>query len=257
MESRHFQGANAMSRNLLMLAVFIAISLSSSIGRAGGAATLGVSVPAGQQLSFDQINHAPWDALLRKYCDAQGFVNYQAWQRSNQDQQALDNYLSQLSRAAANRPAAPAAKLAFWINAYNAVTIKGILREYPTTSIRNHTAKVFGYNIWDDLLLQVGNRTYSLNQMEHEVLRKMGEPRSFRHCLRLDRLSSAAKPGLHGGESGKPTGVQYKTFLCQSRKISLSSQSAQYRSVAHSAVVCRRLWCGPSCPAADHCSLSS
>ena len=166
-----------MSRNLLMLAVFIAISLSSSIGRAGGAATLGVSVPAGQQLSFDQINHAPWDALLRKYCDAQGFVNYQAWQRSNQDQQALDNYLSQLSRAAANRPAAPAAKLAFWINAYNAVTIKGILREYPTTSIRNHTAKVFGYNIWDDLLLQVGNRTYSLNQMEHEVLRKMGEPR--------------------------------------------------------------------------------
>jgi hypothetical protein len=67
--------------------------------------------------------------------------------------------------------------MAFWINAYNAVTIHGILREFPTTSIRNHTAKVFGYNIWDDLLLPVGGRTYSLNQMEHDVLRKMGDPR--------------------------------------------------------------------------------
>ena len=56
-------------------------------------------------------------------------------------------------------------------------TIQGILREYPTSSIRNHTAKFIGYNIWDDLLLFVGDRQYSLNQIEHEVLRKMGEPR--------------------------------------------------------------------------------
>jgi len=166
-----------MTRNLFVLAVFVTGLLSCSTGLAGGAGKLGISVPAGQQVSIDQINHAPWDALLRKYCDPQGFVNYQGWQRSKQDQQSLDSYLSQLSRANPSLRATPAAKLAFWINAYNAVTIKGILREYPTTSIRNHTAKVFGYNIWDDLLLQVGSRTYSLNQMEHEVLRKMGDPR--------------------------------------------------------------------------------
>jgi hypothetical protein len=158
--------------------VLAAISiLPCSIGWAGGAGTVGTSVPAGQQVSLDQIDHAAWDALLRKYCDSQGFVNYQVWHKSKPDQQSLDNYLSHLSKANPSRPSTPAAKLAFWINAYNAVTIKGILREYPTTSIRNHTAKVFGYNIWDDLLLQVGDRTYSLNQMEHEVLRKTGEPR--------------------------------------------------------------------------------
>ena len=60
---------------------------------------------------------------------------------------------------------------------YNAVTIQGILREYPTTSIRNHTAKVFGYNIWDDLLLRVAAEDYSLNAIEHKVLRKLDEPR--------------------------------------------------------------------------------
>ena len=73
-------------------------------------------------------------------------------------------------------PAAPP-KLAFWINAYNAVTIEGILQEYPTTSIRNHTARVFGYNIWQDLPLIVADKQYSLEQIEHEVLRKMNEPK--------------------------------------------------------------------------------
>jgi hypothetical protein len=68
-------------------------------------------------------------------------------------------------------------QLAFWINAYNAVTIRGILREYPTTSIRNHTPRLFGYHIWKDLKLYVGGKPYSLDQIEHEVLRKMNEPR--------------------------------------------------------------------------------
>ena len=59
-------------------------------------------------------------------------------------------------------------RLAFRINAYNAVTIKGIFREYPTTSIRNHTTQLYGYNIWKDLLLIVGDRSYSLKQIEHD-----------------------------------------------------------------------------------------
>jgi len=166
-----------MSRYFLMFAMLASGSLPCSIGWAEGAATVGISVPASQQVSLDQIDHAAWDILLGKYCDSRGHVNYQAWHQSKQDQQSLDHYLSHLSRGNPLRPAASAAKLAFWINAYNGVTIQGILREYPTTSIRNHTAKLFGYNIWDDLLLHVGDRTYSLNQMEHEVLRKMNEPR--------------------------------------------------------------------------------
>jgi hypothetical protein len=90
--------------------------------------------------------------------------------------------------------------LAFWINAYNAVTVRGILREYPMSSIRNHTAKAFGYNIWKDLLLVVGGQSFSLDQIEHDILRKMGEPRihfaivcALRSCPRLlNRAYTAA-----------------------------------------------------------------
>ena len=104
-------------------------------------------------------------------------ITYTAWKASRTDRKSLNTYLQSLSRGTPAKPASRNAKLAFWINTYNAVTIEGILQEYPTTSIRNHTARVFGYNIWQDLPLIVGDKQYSLEQIEHEVLRKMNEPK--------------------------------------------------------------------------------
>jgi hypothetical protein len=155
--------------------MFLVANSPSSL--AGTKMTLGRAVPAGQQVSMDQIAHEPWNRLLARYVNDRGFVDYPGWKASAEDARMLDQYLESLARANPAIEATRTARLAFWINAYNAVTVRGILREYPTTSIRNHTAKLIGYNIWDDLLLNVGGRNYSLNQIEHEVLRKMGEPR--------------------------------------------------------------------------------
>lgn len=138
---------------------------------------LGKEWPSSQWVSMDQIDHSAFDALLRKYLDFDGFVDYRVWKGTSADRSALQAYLVQLSRASRRQPAGREAQLAFWINACNAVTIEGILQVYPTTSIRNHTAKVFGYNIWKDLPLIVGDEAFSLDQMEHEILRKMDEPR--------------------------------------------------------------------------------
>jgi len=136
---------------------------------------VGTNIPASQQVALSRIDHANWNALLQKYVDQQGMVQYAAWKRSASDFQALDQYLQLLSHS--NGQGTKEEQLAFWINAYNAVTVKGILKEYPTSSIRNHTAKVFGYNIWKNLKLIVGGKPVSLDEMEHQVLRKMGEPR--------------------------------------------------------------------------------
>lgn len=136
-----------------------------------------VGTQVSSHLSMDRIDHSRWDSLLRKYVDTNGRVNYKALKASGSDVQVLNQYLKQLSAAGVTAPASRDATLAFWINAYNAVTVHGILREYPTTSIRNHTAKLWGYNLWKDLQLYVGGKPYSLEQIEHEVLRKMEEPR--------------------------------------------------------------------------------
>jgi hypothetical protein len=134
-------------------------------------------VPVARRIPVDRIDHSAWDALLRQYVDREGLVDYARWKASAADQTLLEAYLAHLSSAAPRRDSSREARLAFWINAYNAVTLKGILREYPTTSIRNHTAKLFGYNIWTDLQLLVADRPYSLEAIEHRILRKMGEPR--------------------------------------------------------------------------------
>lgn len=130
-----------------------------------------------QAVPLDRVDHSAWDRLLQKYVDQDGMVDYGAWKASRADRAALKGYLATLSAADPTAQTTKDGKLAFWINAYNALTVQGILDVYPTSSIRNHTAKVVGYNIWDDLLLPVGGQQYSLSHIEHEILRKLGEPR--------------------------------------------------------------------------------
>jgi hypothetical protein len=167
-------------RRILLAGMLLASAFMSSTAvpvAASPVVPVGVNVPANQRLAIDQIDHAAWNALLAKYVDTNGMVDYTTWKATAADQQALDAYLAHLSQASLSQPASRDGQLAYWINAYNAVTVRGILREYPTTSIRNHTAKLFGYNIWKDLQLVVDGKQFSLEHIEHEILRKMGEPR--------------------------------------------------------------------------------
>jgi hypothetical protein len=161
---------------------------------------VGRRVPAEQRLALHAIKHDGWQKLLERYVDDEGQVDYAGWKRTEADVTASDAYLGHLSRADTATPARRADTLAFWINAYNALTIRGILREYPTRSIRDH-AKKEGYNIWKDLRLIVGDEEYSLDAIEHNVLRKLGEPRihfaivcAARSCPRLrNEAYTAAK----------------------------------------------------------------
>lgn len=133
--------------------------------------------PTPNTVPADEIDHSIWNELLSTYVDGRGMVDYTSWKTSTKNVQLLDQYINHLSSATFASTTADDVKLAYWINAYNAVTIKGILREYPTSSIRNHTARFYGYNIWKNLKLHVDGGKYSLDDIEHKVLRKMGEPR--------------------------------------------------------------------------------
>ncbi len=166
-----------LSVGLCAVTMAAAVPLICFTASASAKEPLGQKWPSSQQVSMAQIDHSPYDALLKKYVDKDGFVNYTAWQKSSADRQALQQYLTSLSQASPTVKADREAELAFWINAYNAVTLEGILQVYPTDSIRNHTSKLGGYNLWKDLPLLVGGKPYSLDAIEHQVLRKMGEPR--------------------------------------------------------------------------------
>ena len=167
---------SARNQTLFMLTIGIGLLVyQAELADAGNPVYLGAKASA--DVSIDKIDHDRWNQLLAKYVDHEGMVGYRSWKANTADIQLLDQYLQHLSSASPRAAASKEAKLAFWINAYNAVTIRGILREYPTTSIRNHTPRLFGYHIWKDLQLYVGGVPYSLDSIEHQTLRKMSEPR--------------------------------------------------------------------------------
>jgi len=119
--------------------------------------------PLPAQSRFDQ---APFDRLLRDHV-SDGAVDYDAFATSRVFPAYLDSY-------AAFDPAGlgPPERLAFWINAYNALTIDLINRHQERRSIR----KIGGP--WDIRFIRIGGRTYSLDDIEHEIIRKeFREPR--------------------------------------------------------------------------------
>jgi hypothetical protein len=66
-------------------------------------------------------------------------------------------------------------RFAFWINAYNILTIDLVRRNYPVDSIRSIGS--FFSPVWKRPAGKIGGRAYTLDEIENEILRPMGEPR--------------------------------------------------------------------------------
>ena len=62
---------------------------------------------------------------------------------------------------------------AYWINLYNALTVKVVLDHYPVRTIRliNLSSRAFARGPWDTKLLTVEGEELSLNDIEHRILR--------------------------------------------------------------------------------------
>ncbi|PRX56410.1 DUF547 domain-containing protein [Flagellimonas meridianipacifica] len=119
-------------------------------------------------IETEKPDHTSWNDLLKKYVDDQGNVNYQGFKT---DIQSLESYIKNLSNTPPTSSWTKEDKLAYYINLYNAATVKLIVDNYPTKSIKDIP------NRWKKKWITVGNITTSLNDIEHEVLRKMNEPR--------------------------------------------------------------------------------
>jgi len=151
------------------------------------------------QCSRADISHAQFDALLRKYVDAKGMVCYSEWRVCQHDVAQLRAYLENLSQVDASLSVTREVTMAYYINAYNAMTIWGILHEYPVNSIQRIDGKRTSFAIFDDLKLWDGSQFVSLNEIENDVLRPLGDPRihfalvcAARGCPRL--LNAAFQP---------------------------------------------------------------
>lgn len=131
------------------------------------------------QVGSRSHDHIPWDALLKKHVDRNGFVNYEGFL---QDSVELDRYLTQLQNYPPDKQTwTDEEQLAYWINAYNAFTIKLIIDHYPVESIKDIGSGIqipFVNSPWDIKFIEIGGEKLDLNNIEHSILRKeFDEPR--------------------------------------------------------------------------------
>ncbi|MEX0290614.1 MAG: DUF547 domain-containing protein [Flavobacteriaceae bacterium] len=114
------------------------------------------------------IDHSSWDMLLKRHVDIHGNVDYKNFHK---DKQPLTDYLEYLAQHVPDPISGKNELLAYYINLYNAGTVKLILDNYPTKSIKDINSP------WSRKWIKVGDQMLSLGHIEHKILRKMNEPR--------------------------------------------------------------------------------
>ncbi len=124
------------------------------------------------------IKHEAWTKLVKQHINEQGLVDYKGFIK---DKAELQSYLDYLSANAPGEQWTKEEKIAYWLNAYNAFTIKLIIDHYPVKSIKDLGPKrqiIFINTPWDKKFFEINGKTMTLNRIEHRILRKIyKEPR--------------------------------------------------------------------------------
>ena len=119
-------------------------------------------------LSGQKNIHDRWDNELKKYVSYEGRVNYKKWQTNKH---GVESYIQALQQNPPKKYWSKNEILSYWINAYNALTVLLILDNYPLESIKKIK------NPWNKKVFSINEINYSLSEIEHNILRKMDEPR--------------------------------------------------------------------------------
>jgi hypothetical protein len=137
--------------------------------------------------STEIVNHQAWSKFLTDYLiiDHPSGVNRVRYNEViNLGKDQLTNYLAYLQRIRISEFNRKEQK-AYWINFYNALTVKVILDHYPIKSIRDIdiSSGWFADGPWDAKLVKVEDSQLSLNDMEHRILRPIWKDNRIHYAV--------------------------------------------------------------------------
>jgi len=118
--------------------------------------------------SQELVDHSAWDQILILNVTDDGLVDYDA---VTADIPVFYKYFRYLQNVAPESNWSKEEKLAYWLNVYNATVMKMIIDEYPIESINQLE------NPWKRKAFKSKGIRYSLDNIEHDILRKFGDPR--------------------------------------------------------------------------------
>jgi hypothetical protein len=152
------------------LAIAVAASAAILLGCQSRTAPVSIAPETVDAATAKMFDHSAFDAILRAHI-REGMVDYQALKAEHA--QELDAYIATLGAADEDAFVGPDDELAFWLNAYNAFVIKGVLELYPglekTTGVRD---------FFEEKRWEVAGALRSLNEIENDIIRpKFEDPR--------------------------------------------------------------------------------
>lgn len=145
---------------------------------------LGLLLPCGQaQETKEQgFDFSDYDSVLKTFVNEKAMVDYR---KLKAQREKLDAFAAAMGKLTSDNydKWSEKDKIAFWLNAYNALTLKAIIDNYPIKSSffrsriypKNSIRQIPG--VWEKIKFEV-RTSVTLNQIEHEILRvKFDEPR--------------------------------------------------------------------------------
>ncbi len=119
-----------------------------------------------------------WDALVKKHVGPTTIagvrlagVDYPAIKKDP----AYAKLIHELKTFSPSKLKSEKDKRCFWINVYNIMAVKMVVDHYPVNSIKD-VGGISG-SVWKKTVGVVGGKEVTLDEIEHEILRKMGDPR--------------------------------------------------------------------------------
>ncbi len=176
--------------------------------------------------SSEVVSHQLWDELVSKYVNRTGAVNYLGMKT---DEAKLQSYLHLLSQNPPSENWTRNEQIAYWINSYNSYTIQIILKNLPVKSIRD----IDNGKVWDEVFIPVGSKKYSLNNIEHDILRKQFSDPRIHFAL---NCASASCPKLlnaayNATDLDKQLATQAKEFVNDPSKNKIATDKLQLSSI--------------------------
>ena len=130
---------------------------------------------------FPEYSDSRFVTLLQKHLGDDGKVDYGTWKNNWEDVAALEEFVTLLANVSPESHPEwfpdKAARRAYWIQAYNALVLRGVLDRWPLKNLQSvkHSATSFlipGKGFFYDQPIVLGERTTNLYELENKVLRE-------------------------------------------------------------------------------------
>jgi hypothetical protein len=210
------KGIARMVRILASIALCVTSLLSASLPVSG--ATAAMTVPQWETL---------WNAVLVRYVDQQGRIDFSGLARDSGDLDRVVAFIAETSPSSQSQLFPDRnSKLAFYINAYNALAMYGVVH----TGIPENLGGLRKFSFFYLQKFTIGGKSISLYDFENDVIRPMGDERihfalncMVVGCPRLPRTA------FDGAALDSQLEVAARTFVGESRNVRMDPSRREVR----------------------------